>query len=292
MPRPLPLLWLLSASAALRLPGMAPRADPGTLILLRHGSTAHDHAHTFTGWSDADIDERGEAQAHSAATSLLEAGYSFDIAYCSLLKRSIHTTWVLLGALDKSYVEVKKRWRLNDRSYGALTGKTTDELVEQYGEPTLQAWRRSLNKRPPPYDESNDYHPKHDRRYSYQRLGETEIQIPEGETFREMVERCKPVWYNDIATELDEGRNVLVVGHGNTLRAMVGAIESLPIQDLTSMEMPQCIPLVYRFERDEVQGTLLPIRPERPSRVNAERVLFGEFLAKAPKCTPAFTSCL
>eukprot|EP00327_Prymnesium_parvum_P002144 CAMPEP_0182841742 /NCGR_PEP_ID=MMETSP0006_2-20121128/25215_1 /TAXON_ID=97485 /ORGANISM="Prymnesium parvum, Strain Texoma1" /LENGTH=571 /DNA_ID=CAMNT_0024971285 /DNA_START=18 /DNA_END=1734 /DNA_ORIENTATION=+ len=265
---------------------MAPKAAPGTLILVRHGSTPYSKAHTFTGWADPDIDAQGKAQALSAATSLLEAGYSFDVAYTSMLKRSIHTTWLLLGALDKSYVEVRKTWRLNERSYGGLTGRTTDELLEEHGEAKLKAWRRSLDSQLPPYGEKNRYHPKNDRRY--QRFEGKPIAVPEGETMREMVARCQPVWHDDIVADLKEGRSVLVVGHGNTLRALVGAIENLPVTDLAAMEMPQCIPLVYRFERDEKHGTLRPIRPERPSRVNAERVLRGEFLATAAALDDGF----
>lgn len=276
----LPLvLALLGQSTSLRLPRLRPQAAPGTLILVRHGTTPQDHAYTFTGWADPDIDEHGKGQAKAAATSLLEAGYSFDVAYTSMLKRSIHTTWLLLGALDKSYVEVQKTWRLNERSYGALTGLNTGEVVDKYGEEALKAWRRSLDSRPPPYSDAKGYKPASDPRY--QRETDNPVPVPEGETLREMVDRCQPVWSDDILPELDQGRSVLVVGHGNTLRALVGAVEGLPVSDLAGMEVPQCIPLVYRFERDEVQGTLLPIRPERPSRVNADRVLRGEFLASA-----------
>ena len=189
----------------------------------------------------------------------------------------------------------------------ALTELTTGEVVDRYGEEALAAWRRSLDSKPPPYIEGGGYDPRDDRRYQRfeesQPSGEvsakegrrtgrvTHVPVPDSESFRDMIARCQPVWEEDIRAELEQGRSVLLVGHGNTLRAMVGAIEGLRDEELTNMEMPQCLPLVYCFER-EAQGGLAPIRPERPSRVNGDRVLHGEFLASAADLEAAQAAAL
>jgi 2,3-bisphosphoglycerate-dependent phosphoglycerate mutase len=229
----------------------------GQLVLLRHGVTAWDRTSTFTGWADPDIDDCGALEAKSAALALKESGFSFDIAYTSVLKRSIHTTWLLLKELGQVATPIYKSWRLNERSLGSLTGHTVEESIAEHGAEAVGSWRRSLDARPPPYEADHPFHPAADLKYYkwQDRSGEVSpIRPPGCESLRDAIRRALPVWYDEILPALCEGNNVLVVAHGNSLRAVLSAIEQLDDEQIAQLEIPSAIPLVYRFRDPDAPG--------------------------------------
>ena len=289
-----------------------PAPPPGTLILLRHGASEARAAdpRSFVGWSDPDLSEVGEQQSLEAARAIKEAGYTFDITYCSMLKRAIRTTWLLLMELDSIHKPCWKTWRLNERCYGALTGEPVDDIVAKYGADTVASWRRSFDSRPPPFDPAHPCNPSGDPRYRrwYDRRGIMRpVAIPNGESMKDTIQRCLPVWRQEILPDLRRGKSVLVVAHANSIRAIVQSIDGLPQEDLQDLEIPVGIPLVYRFERESalenvVKGAgLAPwlpswtgLRRRRTKRValqelanlvpvageNSAMPLSGEYLAK------------
>jgi len=239
---------LLPSIALLRLA----RRPPGTLTLVRHGQAEWDPTRTFTGWADPDLSEPGALQAKVAAKALQEYGYTFDIAYTSNLKRAIHTTWLLLKELDLIHLGVYKDYKLNERSVGALTGRTVGDMVDLYGEEALASWRRSFHLRPPSY---TDDHPLFSaRQEKFERWQDKRGQVlpvtpPPSESLAEVAARCRAVWEQDILPDLEDGKNVLVVAHGNSIRGLVMAIDGLGEESFASLEVPLFTPLVYKFER-------------------------------------------
>jgi len=208
------------------------------------------------GWSDPDLNKLGEEQTAEAARAITQSGYTFDVAYTSVLKRAVRTTWLLLQQLDKIYLPVWKHWRLNERCYGALTCRDVDEVHREYGEELVSSWRRSFDARPPPFPSDYEHDPKDDNRYQrwQDRSGKIrQVAIPSGETLGDCVARTLPVWKRDILPDLRRGRSVLVVAHGNSIRAIVQAIDDLTKEELCELEIPPVVPLVYRFER---KGTI------------------------------------
>jgi 2,3-bisphosphoglycerate-dependent phosphoglycerate mutase len=249
-----------STSGNSRGGGGSAKQPAGTLILLRHGDTEVGRGTTFIGWSDPDLSKRGCDQTTEAARAILEAGYSFDCVYTSVLKRAVRTAWLLLQQLDRIYLPVNKNWRLNERCYGALTAEPIDELRTEYGAETVASWRRSFDTRPPPFPPSHPHNPAHDPRYTrwQDRRGQVRAAaIPNGEHMGDTITRVLPAWKRDILPELRRGKSVLVVAHGNTIRALVQAIDDLSDAELCELEVPPCIPLVYRFERKgAIEGAL------------------------------------
>ena len=219
----------------------------GTLILLRHGETAVPRGTSFLGWSDADLNQMGEQGTAEAAQAIRQAGYSFDVAYTSVLKRAVRTTWLLLQELDKIYLPVWKNWRLNERCYGALTAEPVDELQRKYGDDKVASFRRSFDQRPPPFEPNSQHNPANDPRYErwQDRKGKIrQVSLPNGESLLDVCERVTPVWKREILPDLRRGRSVLVVAHGNSIRAIVQAIDDLSDEDMADIEIPPCIPLV------------------------------------------------
>ena len=200
----------------------------GVLVLVRHGETSWDAEDRFTGWADPHLSESGKLQVDDAARALLESGFAFDVAYTSMLKRAVETTWLLLKELGLIHLPVWKDWRLNDRSYGSLTGHSIDEMRNTYGDSAVQSWRRSFDSRPPPFQEGHPFDPASSRRYARweDRNGNVQpVQLPGGESLGDTIARCAPVW-RDITRDLKEGKNVLVAAHGNSIRAIVQVCES------------------------------------------------------------------
>ena len=224
----------------------------GTLILLRHGETEVPRGTSFIGWSDPDLNRMGEEETIKASRAIREAGYTFDVAYTSVLKRAVRTTWLLLQQLDKIHLPVWKHWRLNERCYGALTAEPVDDLQRKYGDGEVASWRRSWEHRPPAFPPGHPQNPTTDVRYDrwQDRKGKIRpVQLPDGETMGECIDRVKPVWKREILADLRRGKSVLVVGHGNTIRAIVQSIDDLSDEETMELEIPPCIPLVYRFQR-------------------------------------------
>jgi 2,3-bisphosphoglycerate-dependent phosphoglycerate mutase len=266
---------LANSAARLVTGGELVGNQPGRLILVRHGESEWNANKTFTGWADPDLSEKGIRETEHAARLLLAGGYDIDVVFTSRLKRAIRSTWIILGEINQLYLPVFKSWRLNERMYGALTGLGKTETAETLGVDLVQKWRGSLNSRPPAL-RPNDYHwPGRDRRYS----DLTPSQIPLTESLQDCMVRTEPVWEDKIKFELQMGRNVMVVGHANTLRGLVKLIDNIGDEEIQEVAIPTGIPIVYRFDKQ-----MNPIRQEtdtsNDSSTLSQKHMSGVFLEK------------
>jgi 2,3-bisphosphoglycerate-dependent phosphoglycerate mutase len=221
------------------------------LVLLRHGESTWNQENRFTGWKDVDLSERGLAEAKEAGRLLAEGGFTFDVAYTSLLRRAIKTLDIALDVLDQLWIPVSKSWRLNERHYGALEGLNKAETAAQHGEAQVKIWRRSYDIPPPPLDVGDPRHPSHDTRYAS--LAPSEI--PASESLKDTVARFLPYWHETIAPAVAAGRRVVVAAHGNSLRALVKYLDNVSETEIVELNIPTGIPLVY-----ELDERLKPIR--------------------------------
>ena len=221
------------------------------LVLLRHGESTWNKENRFTGWTDVDLSERGRAEAAEAGRLLRESGYSFDLAYVSVLKRAIRTLNIALDALDELWIPVTKNWRLNERHYGALQGLNKAETAAQHGEAQTKIWRRSYDIPPPPLTLDDPRHPSRDPRYAS--LDPSEL--PLTESLKDTVARFLPYWHGTIAPSIANGRRVVIAAHGNSLRALVKYLDNISEADIVELNIPTGIPLVY-----ELDGSLKPIK--------------------------------
>ncbi len=215
------------------------------VVLLRHGQSTWNLENRFTGWTDVDLTAEGVREAEEAARLLTEGGFTFDVAYTSLLKRAIRTLWIVLDRMDLMWIPVHRSWRLNERHYGALQGLNKAETVARHGEAQVLAWRRSYQTAPPPLAESDAQHPRHDRRYSDLAAGE----LPSTESLEDTVRRFLPLWSGTIAPEILAGKRVLLAAHGNSLRALVKHLDGVSDEEIVSLNIPTGIPLVYELDR-------------------------------------------
>jgi len=216
------------------------------LVLLRHGESLWNRENRFTGWYDVDLSEAGLAEADAAGHELKNQGYVFDVAFTSVLKRAIRTLWITLDVLDQMWLPVYRDWRLNERHYGALQGLNKAETAAQYGEAQVLEWRRSFDKPPPALDPTSEFYPGHDPRYA----GLTAAQLPQGECLKDTVARFLPCWEQHIVPEIRTNKRVLIVAHGNSLRALVMHLDQLSGEEIVSMNIPTGMPLVYELDRD------------------------------------------
>ena len=221
------------------------------LVLLRHGESTWNQENRFTGWTDVPLSERGIQEALEAGRLLRKEGYAFDVAYTSLLKRAIKTLWLALEAMELMWIPVRNSWRLNERHYGALQGLNKAQTVQRYGEQQVLLWRRSYDVPPPALTADDERHPGRDPRYASLRPEE----IPLTECLKDTVRRFLPCWEVDIAASVRAGQRVLIVAHGNSLRALVKHLDRLSDQEIQAFNIPTGIPLVY-----ELDATLSPIR--------------------------------
>jgi 2,3-bisphosphoglycerate-dependent phosphoglycerate mutase len=216
------------------------------LVLLRHGESTWNKENRFTGWTDVDLSEKGREEAREAGRLMSAEKYEFDVAYTSVLKRAIRTLWVSLDELDMMWIPVHRSWRLNERHYGGLQGLNKAETAAKYGEEQVKIWRRSYDTPPPPLTYEDPRHPSHDRRYAGLKRGE----IPLTESLKETVARFLPYWYEVIAPEIKAGKRVLIVAHGNSLRALVKYLENITDDEIVNLNIPTGIPLVYSLNED------------------------------------------
>ena len=216
------------------------------LILLRHGESLWNKENLFTGWTDVDLSEKGIDEARQAGRLLKQEGYSFTIAFTSALKRAIRTLWLVLEEMDLMWVPVIKSWRLNERHYGALQGLNKAETVAKYGETQVHLWRRGYHLRPPASTEDDPRYPGHDP--IYRTLSKD--QLPTGESLKDTADRLLPFWQKAILPQLDSGKNVLIAAHGNSLRALVKHLDGLSETEVTGLNIPTGIPLVYELAND------------------------------------------
>lgn len=221
------------------------------LVLVRHGESVWNRENLFTGWTDVDLSERGEAESREAGIALKNAGFEFDVAFTSLLKRAIRTLWIILEQMDLMWVGEHKDWRLNERHYGALQGLNKARTAEQYGEEQVKLWRRSYHVRPPALSDDDRRHPRFDPRYRTL----AQYLLPKTECLQDTVERVLPFWQQQIMPVLREGQRPLVVAHGNSLRALIKYLDRVSDSDIVGLEIPTGTPLVYQLDDD-----LRPIR--------------------------------
>jgi 2,3-bisphosphoglycerate-dependent phosphoglycerate mutase len=215
-----------------------------TLVLLRHGQSEWNLANRFTGWVDVGLTERGEAEAVDGGRMMLEAGVEPDVLHTSLQKRAIHTAELALRELDRSWIPVRRSWRLNERHYGALQGLDKKETAERYGADQVKVWRRSYATPPPPLDEAARAAQARDPRYA----DVAPDLLPASECLADVVARMLPYWYDGIVPDLEAGKGVLVAAHGNSLRALVKHLDGLSEDAVLELNIPTGIPLVYELD--------------------------------------------
>jgi 2,3-bisphosphoglycerate-dependent phosphoglycerate mutase len=214
------------------------------VVLLRHGESAWNKENRFTGWTDVDLSEKGIQEATEAGQVLKAEGYTFDLAFTSVLKRAIRTLWLTLDGMDLMWIPVIRDWRLNERHYGALQGLNKSETAAKFGEDQVKIWRRSYDIPPPALEPSDPRFPGHDRRYA----GLSERELPLTECLKDTVARFLPCWHDRIAPEIRSGKRVLIAAHGNSLRALVKYLDNVSDSDIIGLNIPTGMPLVYELD--------------------------------------------
>lgn len=218
------------------------------LVLLRHGESEWNKQNRFSGWTDVDLSNQGIKEAQKAGKLLKENGFTFDVAYTSVLKRGIRTLWIVLDELDLMWIPVYKSWRLNERHYGALQGDYKAKMAAEIGEEQVLIWRRSYDTPPPPLKTSDPRYPGTDPRYK----DLDPKDIPLSECLKDTVERFLPYWHETITPTLKEGKKILISAHGNSLRALVKYLDNVSEADIVSLNIPTGIPLIYELD-DELK---------------------------------------
>ncbi|MDA8392392.1 MAG: 2,3-diphosphoglycerate-dependent phosphoglycerate mutase [Actinomycetota bacterium] len=214
------------------------------LVLLRHGQSEWNRLARFTGWTDVGLTEAGTAEAEAAGRAMHEAGVEVAVSHTSLLARAIRTAELALAHMGRSWVPVRRHWRLNERHYGALQGRTHEEMTESHGAAAVRAWRRSYDVRPPLLDPEDDRHPSHDPRYACVAAEA----LPAGECLADVVARMLPYYYDSIVPDMMRSGSVLVTAHGNSIRAMVKHLDGISDSDIPALEIPTGVPIVYTFD--------------------------------------------
>jgi len=214
------------------------------LVLLRHGESLWNKENRFTGWTDVDLSEKGLTEAASAGKLLKEQGYTFDIAYTSVLKRAIRTLWIAMDQMDLLWVPVIRSWRLNERHYGALQGLNKADTAAKYGDQQVLIWRRSYDTPPPELEKSDKRHPKFDPRYK----DIDPKELPATESLKLTVDRFLPLWQKEIAPMIKQGKKVIIAAHGNSLRALVKHLDKMSEAEILELNIPTGVPLVYELD--------------------------------------------
>jgi len=214
------------------------------LVLLRHGESAWNRENRFTGWTDIDLSEKGMQEARKAGMVLKREGFTFDLAFTSVLKRAIRTLWIVQDEMDLMWIPVKLSWRLNERHYGALQGLNKSETARKFGEDQVLIWRRSYDVPPPALERNDPRSPG--REPLYQNLRPE--QVPLAESLKDTYRRCMPYWHSSIAPAVRAGKKVIVSAHGNSLRALVKYLDNIPDREIVSLNIPTGIPLVYELD--------------------------------------------
>jgi 2,3-bisphosphoglycerate-dependent phosphoglycerate mutase len=216
------------------------------IVLIRHGESVWNKENRFTGWTDVDLSEKGAAEAVKAGDLLKKEGYTFDIAFTSVLKRAIRTLWSVLDRMDLMWIPVRNSWRLNERHYGALQGLNKSETAAKYGEEQVLIWRRSYDIRPPALEKTDPRYSGGDPRY----WDVSAEDMPTSECLKDTVARFLPYWHETIAPAVSSGKNVIIAAHGNSLRALVKYLDNVSDKDIVGLNIPTAIPLVYELDGD------------------------------------------
>lgn len=219
------------------------------VVLIRHGESIWNKANRFTGWTDVDLNAKGIEEAKKGAQALKREGYTFDIAFTSVLKRAIRTLWIVLDEMDLMWIPVERHWRLNERHYGALQGLNKSEMAAKLGEEQVHIWRRSYDVPPPALEKTDDRYPGKDPRYK----DLDEKDVPLTECLKDTVERFLPYWHETIVPVVKSGRKVLIVAHGNSLRALVKYLDDISEKDIVGLNIPTGMPLVYELDDDTLK---------------------------------------
>ena len=221
------------------------------IVLMRHGESTWNLDNRFTGWTDVDLTEKGVNEARAAGQILKQEGFTFDVAYTSVLKRAIRTLWLALDEMDMMYLPIKNDWRLNERHYGALQGLDKGETAAKYGDEQVLVWRRSYDTPPPPLEANDDRASFNDPRYA----GLPKASIPLTECLKDTVARVMPSWDEEIAPAIRAGKKIIISAHGNSLRALIKMLDGISDSDIVGLNIPNGQPLVYELDAD-----LKPIR--------------------------------
>jgi len=221
------------------------------LILLRHGESKWNLENRFTGWTDVGLTSKGEEEAKDSGLLLCKEKIEVDIVYTSLLKRAINTMKICLKHMNKTKVETFYSWRLNERHYGALQGLNKSETALKYGDKQVLIWRRSYDIRPPELDWNDERHPRFNERYKTLKKEE----LPSSECLKDTVLRFLPYWQETISPQVKSGKHIMIVAHGNSLRALVKKLDKVSDEDIVGLNIPTGVPLVY-----ELDEKLVPIK--------------------------------
>jgi 2,3-bisphosphoglycerate-dependent phosphoglycerate mutase len=214
------------------------------LVLIRHGESTWNRENRFTGWTDVDLSDKGLEEARSAGRLLKQDGFVFDLTFTSVLTRAIRTWWIVLDELGQQWLPVQRSWRLNERHYGALQGLNKAETAARHGEAQVKIWRRAYDIAPPPLAIDDERHPSRDARYGS--LAPSEL--PLTESLKDTVARFLPYWHASIAPAIRSGQRVLIVAHGNSIRALVKYLDQISDADIVELNIPTGIPLVYELD--------------------------------------------
>jgi 2,3-bisphosphoglycerate-dependent phosphoglycerate mutase len=216
------------------------------LVLLRHGESTWNEENRFTGWTDVDLSQKGLTEAKRAGQTLKAEGFTFDIAFTSVLKRAIRTLWIALDEMDLMWIPIENSWRLNERHYGALQGLNKAETAAKYGDEQVLKWRRSYDVQPPALTEDDPRYPGNDPRY--RDLDPRDV--PHTECLKDTVARFLPYWHETIAPTIRSGKRVMIAAHGNSLRALVKYLDNISDQEIVELNIPTGVPLVYELDAD------------------------------------------
>ena len=216
------------------------------IVLIRHGESEWNQRNLFCGWVDIDLSDNGIEEAHIAGQALKKDNYTFDLAFSSVLKRANSTLSIVLDEIDQRDLEIKLSWRLNERHYGALQGLNKTDIAKKYGEDQLKIWRRSFDTKPPLLSIDSPMNPANDILYK-------DIQkdiLPLAESLKDVMNRFMPYWYEDIVPEIKQNKKILIVAHGNSLRALIKYLDNISDIDISELNLPTGIPLVYELDED------------------------------------------
>jgi 2,3-bisphosphoglycerate-dependent phosphoglycerate mutase len=216
------------------------------IVLVRHGQSTWNLENRFTGWTDVDLTELGCQEALTGGQILREKGFTFDIAYTSVLKRAIRTLNIIQEEMDLEWIPVVRAWQLNERHYGALQGLNKSEMADKFGEEQVKIWRRSYDVPPPALELNDERHPRFDRRYA----DLTPTQLPATESLKITLERVLPYWHSILAPTIKSGKRVLIAAHGNSIRAMVKYLDNISDKEIPELNIPTGIPLIYELDAE------------------------------------------
>lgn len=216
------------------------------LVLVRHGQSVWNLENKFTGWTDVELSEKGVKEAKEAGIALKENGFHFDLAFTSALKRAQDTLKYILQEMNEEDIEIKESWRLNERHYGALQGLNKDETKQKYGEEQVLLWRRSTDVRPPELDVTDSRYPGNDEKYK----GLTPEELPKTENLIDTIKRVLEYWNSDIRPEIENGKNVIIVAHGNSLRGLIKYLDDISDEDIIKLELQTGNPICYELDEN------------------------------------------